>query len=192
MTHSQAIVEVPTAAQVERFLPPYNRGQLQLHPDNPITVAPQVNEDWLMEMRRQSDEAMKRSVGVIQKAYQEFKDEFGRGDPSPFIEEYMAEDADIILGGDGDVGPAREGCYSPAPRAGDQGGIRPGQVLPTLRNRGAAPGIGPQQGGVRHRPGLLIRVAILRRGAVQRIALGPVLFGTAAAYVKLHCWPWRA
>ncbi len=101
LTHSQAIVEVPTAAQVERFLPPYNRGLLQLHPDNPITVAPQVNEDWLMEMRRQSDEAMKRSVGVIQKAYQEFKDEFGRGDPSPFIEEYMAEDADIILVGMG-------------------------------------------------------------------------------------------
>ena len=101
LTHSQAIVEVPTAAQVEKFLPPYNRGQLQLHPDNPITIAPQVNEDWLMEMRRQSDEAMKRSVGVIQEAYQEFKDEFGRGDPSPFIEEYMAEDADIILVGMG-------------------------------------------------------------------------------------------
>ena len=101
LTHSQAIVEVPTAAQVEKFLPPYNRGQLQLHPDNPITVAPQVNEDWLMEMRRQSDEAMKRSVGVIQQAYQEFKDEFGRGDPSPFIEEYMADDADIILVGMG-------------------------------------------------------------------------------------------
>ena len=101
LTHSQAIVEVPTAAQVEKFLPPYNRGQLQLHPDNPITIAPQVNEDWLMEMRRQSDEAMKRSVGVIEEAYQEFKDQFGRGDPSPFIEEYMAEDADIILVGMG-------------------------------------------------------------------------------------------
>ncbi len=101
LTHSQAIVEVPTQEQVDRFLPPYDRGQLQLHPDNPITVAPQVNEDWLMEMRRQSDEAMKRSVGVIKKAYQEFKDEFGRGDPSPFIEEYMAEDAEIILVGMG-------------------------------------------------------------------------------------------
>ena len=101
LTHSQAIVEVPTQDQVNRFLPPYDRGQLQLHPDNPITVAPQVNEDWLMEMRRQSDEAMKRSVGVINKAYQEFKDEFGRGDPSPFIEEYMAEDAEIILVGMG-------------------------------------------------------------------------------------------
>jgi pyruvate ferredoxin oxidoreductase alpha subunit len=101
LTHSQAIVKVPASEQVRKYLPPYDRGKLQLHPDNPITVAPQVNEDWLMEIRRQSDEAMKRSVGVIQEAYQEFKEEFGRGDPSPFIEQYMAEDADIILVGMG-------------------------------------------------------------------------------------------
>jgi pyruvate ferredoxin oxidoreductase alpha subunit len=101
LTHSQAIVQVPDIQQVQRFLPPYDRGRLRLHPDNPITIAPQVNEDWLMEIRRQSDEAMRRSVEVIQEAYQEFKDEFGRGDPSPFIEEYMTEDADIILVGMG-------------------------------------------------------------------------------------------
>ena len=101
LTHSQAIVEVPDIRQVQRFLPPYDRGRLRLHPDNPITIAPQVNEDWLMEIRRQSDEAMRRSVGVIREAYEEFKEEFGRGDPSPFIEEYMTEDADIILVGMG-------------------------------------------------------------------------------------------
>ena len=91
LTHSQAIVQVPTSEQVGRFLPPYDRGRLQLHPDNPITVAPQVNEDWLMEIRRQSDDAMRRSVAVIQEAYDEFKGIFNRGDPSPFIEEYMTE-----------------------------------------------------------------------------------------------------
>ncbi len=101
LTHSQAIVELPDIRQVQRFLPPYDRGRLRLHPDNPITIAPQVNEDWLMEIRRQSDEAMRRSVGVIREAYEEFKEEFGRGDPSPFIEEYMTEDADIILVGMG-------------------------------------------------------------------------------------------
>jgi pyruvate ferredoxin oxidoreductase alpha subunit len=108
LTHSQAIVQVPTSEQVDRFLPPYNRGNLQLHPDNPITVAPQVNEDWLMEIRRQSDAAMRRSVGVIKKAYEEFKQEFGRGDPSPFIEEYMTEDAEILIVGMGTLAlPAR-------------------------------------------------------------------------------------
>jgi pyruvate ferredoxin oxidoreductase alpha subunit len=92
---------VPTSEQVQKFLPAYDRGKLQLHPDNPITIAPQVNEDWLMEMRRQSDEAMHRSVGAIKKAYEEFKEIFGRGDPSPFVEEYMTEDADIIIVGMG-------------------------------------------------------------------------------------------
>ena len=101
LTHSQAIVNVPPHEQVQKFLPPYDRGKLQLHPDNPITIAPQVNEDWLMEIRKQTDEAMRRSVGVIKKVHEEFRTTFGRGDPSPFIEEYMMEDAEIVLVGMG-------------------------------------------------------------------------------------------
>ncbi len=109
LTHSQAIVQVPTRDQVNQYLPGYDRGKLQLHPDNPITVAPQVNEDWLMEIRRQTDEAMRRASGVIVEAYDEFKEVFGRGDPSPFIEEYMTDDAEIILVGMGTMAmPTRE------------------------------------------------------------------------------------
>ena len=54
-----------------------------------------------MEIRRQSDDAMHRSVAVIQEAYADFKKTFNRGDPSPFIEEYMTEDAEIIIVGMG-------------------------------------------------------------------------------------------
>lgn len=101
LTHSQAIVQVPSQDQVDKFLPAYNRGSLQLHPDNPITVAPQANEDWLMEIRKQTDEAMRRTPAVIKEVYAEFKEVFGRGDDSPFIEQYMCEDADVILVGMG-------------------------------------------------------------------------------------------
>ena len=108
LTHSQAIVQVPSQDQVNGFLPSYQRGKLQLHPDNPITVAPQVNEDWLMEIRKQTDEAMRRTSSVIKEVYEDFKQEFGRGDPSPFIEEYMCDDAEIILVGMGTLAmPAR-------------------------------------------------------------------------------------
>ena len=108
LTHSQAIVQVPSQEQVNRFLPNYQRGTLQLHPDNPITVAPQVNEDWLMEIRRQTDEAMRRTPAVIKEAHEEFREIFGRGHPSPFIEEFMCEDAEIILVGMGTLAmPAR-------------------------------------------------------------------------------------
>ena len=40
--------------QVKKFLPRYDRGDLLLHPDNVISVAPQCNEDWVMEIRRQN------------------------------------------------------------------------------------------------------------------------------------------
>ena len=101
LTHSQVLVRIPDKDRVKSFLPNYDRGKLLLHPDNPITIAPQVNEDWLMEIRKQTDEAMRRSKGVIEEVYEEFKETFGRGDPSPFIEEYMTEDADIVFMGMG-------------------------------------------------------------------------------------------
>ncbi len=101
LTHSQQIVRVPDKKLVDQFLPPYNRGKFVLHPDNPITIAPQVNEDWLMEIRRQTDAAMRRSRDVIIEAHQDFKRIFGRGGDNPFIEEYMTDDADIVLVGMG-------------------------------------------------------------------------------------------
>ncbi len=97
LTHSQSLVKVPPQHMVDEFLPMYNRGNLVLHPDNPITVAPQVNEDWLMEMRKQTDEAMKRAKGVVQETHEEFRRIFGRGTESPWFEEYMTDDAEICF-----------------------------------------------------------------------------------------------
>ena len=101
LTHSQTQVKIPPQEWVNAFLPPYNRGDLLLHPDNPITVAPQVNEDWLMEIRKHNDEAMKRSKIVIKEAYADFARIFGRDYGNPFFEEYQTDDADVVLVGMG-------------------------------------------------------------------------------------------
>ena len=103
LTHSQALVNIPSQDKVNQFLPRYNRKDLLLHPDNPITVAPQANEDWVMEIRRQNYAAMERTSGVIEKAYQDFERIFGRSYGNPFFEEYMTEDADVVLLGMGTV-----------------------------------------------------------------------------------------
>jgi pyruvate ferredoxin oxidoreductase alpha subunit len=103
LTHSQALTLVPTKEKVDRFLPRYDRGDLLLHPDNPITVAPQANEDWVIEIRRQNDEAMKRAVTVIEEAYADFRKVFGRGPENPWFEEYMTDDAEVILVGMGTI-----------------------------------------------------------------------------------------
>ena len=38
-----------------------------------------VNEDWVIEIRRQNDEAMKRASTVIEEAYADFRKVMGRG-----------------------------------------------------------------------------------------------------------------
>jgi len=101
LTHSQALVKIPSQEKVDAFLPRYNRGDLLLHPDNPISVAPQANEDWLMEIRRQTAAAMERSPQVIREAYKDFERIFGRNYGNPFFEEYMTDDADVVLVGMG-------------------------------------------------------------------------------------------
>jgi len=101
LTHSQALVKVPSAEQVKEFLPRYNRGDLLLHPDNVISVAPQCNEDWVMEIRRQNYEVTERACDVIREAYADFERIFGRKYGNPFFEEYMTEDADVVLFGMG-------------------------------------------------------------------------------------------
>jgi pyruvate ferredoxin oxidoreductase alpha subunit len=54
-----------------------------------------------MEIRKQTDEAMQRARGVIQEAHEDLHRIFGRGGDDPFIEEYMTDDAEIVLMGMG-------------------------------------------------------------------------------------------
>src|SRR5436189_4479871 len=103
LTHSQALTLVPPKEKVDRFLPRYNRGDLQLHPDTPITVAPQANADRGIEIRRQNNEAMARADTVIGEACAACRRVFGRGPENPWFEEYMADDAEVILIGMGTI-----------------------------------------------------------------------------------------
>ncbi|HEY6968464.1 MAG TPA: pyruvate ferredoxin oxidoreductase [Candidatus Angelobacter sp.] len=101
LTHSQALVKIPSAGQVNQFLPRYNRGKLLLHPDNVVSIAPQVNEDWVMEIRRQNYQVTEQAIGVIREVYADFERIFGRKYGNPFFEEFMTEDAEVVLLGMG-------------------------------------------------------------------------------------------
>jgi pyruvate ferredoxin oxidoreductase alpha subunit len=108
LTHSQALVKVPTQEQVNQFLPKYDRGELLMHPDNVISIAPQCNEDWVMEVRRSNYAVTERALDVISECYAEFENIFERKIGNPFFEEYMTEDADVVLLGMGTLStPAR-------------------------------------------------------------------------------------
>src|SRR5438552_9695719 len=107
LTHSQHLVKIPPKSFVDQYLPPYNLGDRLFNPDNPITIAPQVDQDWLTEIRKQNDAAMRRAPEVIREAYREYYELTGRK-KEPFIEEYMTDDADYVLVGQGTIAmPAR-------------------------------------------------------------------------------------
>lgn len=101
ITHVRHPVNIPLRDEVEEFLPPYTL-ENRLHPDRPLTIAPQVDQDWLMEIRKQNDEAAKRAKAVTESAHKEFERVFGRGG-DPYLEEYVTEGADVALIGMGSL-----------------------------------------------------------------------------------------
>src|SRR4029450_3101722 len=108
LTHSQHMVQVPSREAVAKFLPRFNLGKRVMHPDNPVSIAPQVNEDWVMELRRQNWEAARRAKPVIAEGYQEFNKVFGGQYTNPYFSPFMTDDAEIVLLGLGAVAiPAR-------------------------------------------------------------------------------------
>ena len=109
LTHSQHMVKIPSVEAAKKFLPRYDLAERRLHPDNPISVAPQANEDWVMEIRRQNWEAARRARVVIKDAYKEFNKVFGDRYAEPYyFEEFMTDDAETVLIGIGTVAaPAR-------------------------------------------------------------------------------------
>lgn len=106
LTHSEHIIKIPTSEAVRKFLPSYDLGERRMHPDNPVSIAPQINEDWCMEIRRQNWEAARRARDVITKAYKEFNSIFGSRYTNPFFEEHRMEDAETAIIGMGTVSAA--------------------------------------------------------------------------------------
>jgi pyruvate ferredoxin oxidoreductase alpha subunit len=100
-THIKYPVDIPSQEQVDEFLPPYKRNYA-LHPDNPISVAPQCNDEYVFETRKQIDEAVRREPQVIAKAHEEYFKIFNR-QREPFLEKYMTDDAEELIIGIGSM-----------------------------------------------------------------------------------------
>ncbi len=160
--------------QVKKFLPPYNRGDLLMHPDNVISIAPQANEDWVMEIRRQNYAVTEIACDVIREVYADFEKTFGRKYGNPFFEEYMTEDADVVLLG--------MGTMSTPVKVAIRKMREQGQKVGFVRLRWFRPFPGPElakcsgtlQGRRRHRPRFLVRFSQSERCGGHRSSLGHV------------------
>jgi len=95
VSHISGKVVLPEQSQVDEFLPPYTLPH-PLDPKHPVSHGPQIRPDQGTVMDLQRAQAMLDAPKVIKEAIEDFNRIFGRK-YSPFVEEYMTDDAEMAL-----------------------------------------------------------------------------------------------
>ena len=95
VSHIPGKVLLPDQSQVDEFLPPYTLPH-PLDPKHPVSHGPQIRPDQGTIMDLQRAQAHLDAPKVIEEAIADFNRIFGR-DYSPFVEEYMTDDAEMAF-----------------------------------------------------------------------------------------------
>lgn len=95
LTHAYERVDMPTQAQVDQFLPPYEPRQV-LDPAEPVSIGAMVGPEAFMEVRYLAHARQMQALERIPQLAAEFKEVFGR-DSGGLIRPYRCEDAETIV-----------------------------------------------------------------------------------------------
>ena len=95
VSHISGEVEMPSAEQVDGFLPPYKL-PFPLDPRHPLSHGPQIHPSQGPPLQLERARAMEDAIPVIRQKTDEFGRVFGRQYPH-FVEEYQLDDAEIAL-----------------------------------------------------------------------------------------------
>jgi pyruvate ferredoxin oxidoreductase alpha subunit len=95
LSHTSEPIDIPDKSAVKDFLPAYEPKEIVLDPDDPRTFNSISMNDVYMEFRWQIQRDMEKAKTVITEAQEEFGKRFGRRYYQ--VEEYMADDADVLL-----------------------------------------------------------------------------------------------
>jgi pyruvate ferredoxin oxidoreductase alpha subunit len=95
LTHAYERVDIPTQAQVDRFLPPYEPRQV-LDPAEPVSIGAMVGPEAFMEVRYLAHAKQMQALERIPQLAKEFEAGFGR-DSGGLIRGYKTEDAETIV-----------------------------------------------------------------------------------------------
>ncbi len=95
LPHAFEIVDLPSQAEVDAFLPPYDP-IYKLDIDNPTTMGAYADPEKYMETRYMIQETMEKSFPVIEEVARDFERSFGRSSPGLF-EKYHVDDASTVV-----------------------------------------------------------------------------------------------
>ncbi|HXA62385.1 MAG TPA: hypothetical protein VNW94_24815 [Streptosporangiaceae bacterium] len=95
VSHIAGEVELPSAAAVDEYLPPY-RLPFPLDPRRPVSHGPQIHPEQGPPLQLERARAIEAAIPIIRQRTDEFGTVFGRSYPH-FVEEFMLDDAEIAF-----------------------------------------------------------------------------------------------
>jgi pyruvate ferredoxin oxidoreductase alpha subunit len=95
LTHAYDRVDLPTQAQVDAFLPPFEPRQV-LDPADPVTIGAMVGPEAFMEVRYLAHHKQLRALHLIPQLSAAFKAQFGR-DAGGLVKTYRLEGAETVI-----------------------------------------------------------------------------------------------
>ncbi len=95
LTHAYERVDMPTQAQVDAYLPPYEPRQV-LDPAEPVSIGAMVGPEAFMEVRYLAHAKQMEALKLIPQYAAEFKKVFGR-DSGGLLHTYRTEDAETVI-----------------------------------------------------------------------------------------------
>jgi pyruvate ferredoxin oxidoreductase alpha subunit len=95
LTHAYEAVDIPTQAQVDAYLPPFDPVQV-LDVDDPVSMGAMVGPEAFMEVRYLQHHKQVRALELIPQLAAEFREKFGR-DSGGLVRPYRCEEAETII-----------------------------------------------------------------------------------------------
>ncbi|HEX5618845.1 MAG TPA: hypothetical protein VFX51_10515 [Solirubrobacteraceae bacterium] len=95
LTHAVEEVELPTQAQVDAFLPPFEPRQV-LDPDEPMTIGAMVGPEAFMEVKSLMHAKQMQALDAVPAIASDFEAAFGRSSGG-LLRTYQTEDAETVV-----------------------------------------------------------------------------------------------
>jgi pyruvate ferredoxin oxidoreductase alpha subunit len=95
LTHAYERVDLPSQAQVDAYLPPYEPRQI-LDPAEPVSIGAMVGPEAFMEVRYLAHAKQMQALELIPGYAEEFRSVFGRNSGG-LLHSYRTEDADTVV-----------------------------------------------------------------------------------------------
>ncbi len=94
LSHTYEVVDIPDAALVDKFLPPFEP-EVRITPSDPHAFGGLTSPEHYFELRYKLQKDMEKAPALIEETGKEFEKLFGR--PMGLVNPYRCEDAELIL-----------------------------------------------------------------------------------------------